>query len=343
MTLDDRVQALMSQGFTPGQAAFLTRVLLHSGYFLRRQHYEFLGVVKGAYTAEFVQRLLDRRLATHETYWRCTHLYHVSAPSLYAAIGEDHSRHRRPAEPAAITRKLMTLDVVIAHPDDEFLATESEKVAFFTEACGVPLTELPAKIYTSLHPAGGSTTRYFVDRVPIQRTAGSNCVTFVYVPGWSPLGAFAAFLRDYDPLFRRLGQSRIRFCTASADMARRARALCGRLSQPAGLAGGLAGMPPVDPVTRRAALLHFDARRRFESRAFHTFSQGDLDRLREDLQRFSGPGWDAWYQRWCVDGDRASMPPAAPSVASPNELPIEFVDERLCHQYPLFGGIDAAE
>jgi hypothetical protein len=36
MTLDDRVRALMSQGFTPGQAAFLTRVLLHSGYFLRR-------------------------------------------------------------------------------------------------------------------------------------------------------------------------------------------------------------------------------------------------------------------------------------------------------------------
>jgi hypothetical protein len=28
------------------------------------------------------------------------------------------------------------------------------------------------------------------------RTAGSDRVTFVYVPGWSTLGAFAAFLRD---------------------------------------------------------------------------------------------------------------------------------------------------
>ena len=337
MTLDDRVCALMSQGFTPGQAAFLTRVLLHSGYFLRRQHCEFLGVVRGAYTADFVQRLLDRHLATQESYWRCTHLYHVSAPSLYAAIGEGDSRHRRPAEPAAITRKLMTLDVVIATPEDEFLATESEKVAFFTDQRGVPLAELPAKIYTSVHPCGGSTARYFVDRVPIQRTAGSDRVTFVYVPGWSTLGAFAAFLRDYDALFRRLGQSRIRFCSTSADMARRASALCRRMYQPADLARS----PSVDPVTRRAALAHFEARRRFESRAFHTFSQGDLDRLREDLLRFSGAWWDAWYQRWGVEGDRAATPDVPPSPAPSGRSPIEFVEERLRHMYPLFGGLDA--
>jgi hypothetical protein len=340
MTLDDRVRALMSQGFTPGQAAFLTRVLLHSGYFLRRQHCEFLGIVRGAYTADFVRRLLDRQFATQEAYWRCTHLYHVSAPSLYAAIGEGGSRRRRPAEPAAITRKLMTLDVVIAHPDDEFLATESEKVAFFTEQCGVPLAELPAKIYTSAHPSGGWTARYFVDRVPIQRTAGSDRVTFVYVPGWSTLDAFAAFLRDYDALFRRLGQSRIRFCSTSADMGRKARGLCYRMYQPTGLAMNPALMRRGDPVVRRDALLHFEARRRFESRAFHTFSQGDLDRLREDLQRFSGDWWDAWYQRWCVDGDKAVAPSAPSPSEPPRTSPIEFVEERLPHSYPLFGGID---
>ncbi len=96
-------------------------------------------------------------------------------------------------------------------------------------------------------------------------------------------------LRDDDALFRRLGQSRIRYCSASADMERLARALCSLMYRPTGLATGRAGMTLVDPVTRRAALLHFEARHRFESRAFHTFSQGDLDRLREDLRRFSGP------------------------------------------------------
>jgi hypothetical protein len=299
-------------------------------------------VAKGARTTDFMQRLLDCRLARREVYWRRAHLYHVSVPSLYAAIGEDHSRHRRPAEPAAIMRRLMTLDVVIAHPDDEFLATESEKVTFFTKQCGVPLTELPAKIYTSDRPDGGWTARSFVDRVPIQRTAGSDRVTFVYVPGWSPLGAFAAFLRHYDALFRRLGQGAIRFCSTSAELARTARELCVRTYQPEGRAATLAVTPRADPVTRRDALLHFEARRRFESRAFHTFSQADLDRLREDLRRFSGDRWDAWYQRWCIDGDRAPVPDAPSADALPSRSPVEFIEERLRHSYPLFGGLDAA-
>jgi hypothetical protein len=107
-------------------------------------------------------------------------------------------------------------------------------------------------------------------------------VTFAYVPGGSTLGAFAAFLRDDGALFRRLGQSPIRFCTTSADVARKARGLCHRLYQPTGLAMHPAVIPPGDPVVRRDAVLHFEARRRFEARAFHTFSQGDLDRLREE-------------------------------------------------------------
>jgi hypothetical protein len=324
----------MNQGFNPSQAAFLTQVLLHSGYFLRRQHWEYLGVRKGARTADFVQRLLQRRVATSATYWRGANLYHVSAPSLYAAIGEPNSRLRRPAEPAAIIQKLMTLDIVIAHPEDEFLATEDDKVAYVTLRHGVPLADLPGRIYAGVHPDGGVTTRYFVDRVPIQCAGGSGRVTFVYVPGWSPLGAFAAFLHDYDALFRRLGQSRIRFCSANADMARRARALCERVSQPR----SLVRVSPVDPVTRRSALRHFEVRRRFESRAFHTFSQGELDRLREDLAHFSGPWWDAWFQRWCVDGDRASMPEMVATAPSAGLPFIEFVEERLRHPYLLFGG-----
>jgi hypothetical protein len=90
---------------------------------------------------------------------------------------------------------------------------------------------------------------------------------FVYVPGGSTQGAFAAFLRDDDALFRHLGQSRIRYCSTSPDVARKARGLCHRLYQPTGLAMNPAVIRPGDPVVRRDALLHFEARRRFESRA----------------------------------------------------------------------------
>jgi hypothetical protein len=149
------------------------------------------------------------------------------------------------------------------------------------------------------------------------RTAGSDRVTFAYVPGGSTLGAFAAFPRDDDALFRRLGQSRIRYCSTSPDVARKARGLCYRRYQTTGLAMHPALTRPGDPVVRRDASLHFEPRRRFEARAFHTFNQGDLDRLREDLRRFSGDRWNAWYQRWCVDGDQA----VAPNAPSPSDPP----------------------
>jgi len=89
-------------------------------------------------------------------------------------------------------------------------------------------------------------------------------------------------------------------------------------------------------------LLYFEARRRFEAKAFHTFNQGDLDRLREGLRRFSGDRWHAWYQRWCIDGDQVAAPDV-PSLLEPSRTsPIEFVGERLRHAYPLSGGPDAA-
>ena len=123
-------------------------------------------------------------------------------------------------------------------------------------------------------------------------------------------------------------------------MARKARGLCYRLYQPTRLAMHPALIRPGDPVVRRDALLHFEARRGSESRAFHTFSQGDLDRLRGELQRFSGDWWDAWYQPWCVDGDQAVAPTVPSPSDPPRTSPIEFVEERLPHSYPLFGGID---
>jgi len=173
-------------------------------------------------------------------------------------------------------------------------------------------------------------------------TAGSDRVVFVYVPGGSTQGAFAAFLRDDDALFRRLGQSRIRYCSTSPDVARKARGFCYRRYQTMGLAMHPALTRPGDPIVRRDGLLHFEARRRFEARALHTFSQGDLDRPRKDLRRFSGDWWHGWYQRWCADGDQAAAPDL-PSLLEPSRTsPIECVEERLRHAYPLCGGPDAA-
>lgn len=325
MTPEERVDALLKRGFTPGQAAFLAQVLVHSGYFLRRQHWEFLNVPKGGRTAEFVERLLREKLATRDVYWRETQVFHVSAPSLYALIGERNSRLRRPVEPSVVTQRLMTLDVVIAHRHDRFLATEAEKVSFFTEKRDVPLADLPARVYDPARSGAGSTTRYFVDRTPIQLSADSETITFVYVAGWAQTTAFAAFLEAYERLFRRLGACRIRFCSPAAGLQHEARSFCRRFVEGQAVT--------VSPVQRRDALRHFRARERFERQAFHTFSQAELDQLRWDLARFSAPLWQAWYTSWKVDGDHAEQP----TVGSRPGLSIEFVEEPLLHTYPVFG------
>ena len=130
MTFEQRITGVRRLGFSPSQAVFLTRVLLHGGYFLRRQHRECLRAVKGARTVELVHRLLARGLATQDTLWKRAHLYRVVGTPLYTAIGQPTSRHRRADGPAGIVQKLMTLDVVIAHPNDDFLTTEADRVTF---------------------------------------------------------------------------------------------------------------------------------------------------------------------------------------------------------------------
>ena len=47
----------------------------------------------------------------------------------------------------------MALDYVLAHPEVLFLATEEEKVNYFTRKLGIDLACLPTRIYYSKTPA----------------------------------------------------------------------------------------------------------------------------------------------------------------------------------------------
>jgi hypothetical protein len=62
---------------------------------------------------------------------------------LYDAIGEPDSRLRRAAEPDVVTHRLMTLGVLTAFRERRCLATEAEKVDFFTDLHHVPVADLP--------------------------------------------------------------------------------------------------------------------------------------------------------------------------------------------------------
>jgi len=330
MTSDPRVTALMSFGYTPNQAAFLALVALHGGYFLRRQYVAFLGCIDGAVVSELIMRLLERHHATRATFCRETKVYHLSARPLFEALSLGNSRNRRPAPAAAITFKLMTLDVVLRHRNATFLATEAEKVAYFTTTCGLSRAVLPAVCYQSRTPGRPPTTRYFVDKAPIFTTPSSPDITVVYLQGWSTtLTGLETFLLQYRALLTALPHARVMFVTTNPtlipDVTARWRHLWGQ-SAPS---------TPCVSVSRTELEAHFLVRQHIDRKEWHVLEQHDLDRHRNDLARFSSPQIDALYRRWCMLGE-----PAFQTVdltdGAPAAVPPPLDTELLPYRYPLF-------
>ncbi len=150
---DVRCQALEMLGYTPRQAQFLVLVALHGGYFLRRQYVAFTGTPHGQAAVRFLAQCVAREHVRVLPYGRQGHVFHLYARPLYAAIGEEDNRNRRPAEWDAVIRKLMTVDFVLAHPTARFLATEEEKVALLRERL-IPSVVWPHRSYAPRRPSG---------------------------------------------------------------------------------------------------------------------------------------------------------------------------------------------
>ena len=166
MTNPERIEALTALGYSEREAAFLCLAALHGGYFLRRQYCDFIGKEIGGTAAAFVEKLLAQQHAAAITAFNNTKIYHLGSRPLFHAIGEPDNRNRRKHAPELIKTRLMSLDFVLAHRDYRYLATEREKLDYFSGTLGLAPSDLPDKRYVSLK-TGSTTTRYFVDKYPI--------------------------------------------------------------------------------------------------------------------------------------------------------------------------------
>jgi len=206
MTFDERVRALENLGFSEPQTRFIVTVALHSGFCLRRHYATLTGLKYGAGVRGFLDRLVAHGLARRQDFRRDRgHVYHVHHASIYDSIGQDDNRNRRHTSPALIARKLMLFDYVLDHPSLEWIATEQEKVALFTGRFGVPLFELPHRVYFASRRAGGATTtRYFIHKLPIGVQPDTATVTFVVLVTDLSGQLLNQFLTDHQPLLGRL-------------------------------------------------------------------------------------------------------------------------------------------
>jgi hypothetical protein len=324
----------MRFGYTERQAAFLSIVAAHGGYFLRRHFLHYIGRGHGAVTVEFLRAVLTRGHVIASRLRSSAQVYHLTAKGVYAALGEPDSRNRRRHELSAIRRRLMGLDFILARRDWRFLVSEREAVSFFTAQQALPADLLPATQYVAQDGSGRRTTRYFAERFPIGLAPDGAALTLAYVDDVDITEAgFEGFLRRYAPLCRRLDSAvEIAFVTATHGQEPLAEHAFARVMHRRDMRAS-----ELDDATEPELLAYVRSRQAWEQGALVGLRQQQLDAIRERLRRFQHSTTDALYRAWLTSGDDALRRIAderRPAARAPH---VRLVVHRVPFDYRPFG------
>lgn len=305
--------ALERFGYSDRQANFMAAVMLHSGYFMRRQVTKHRG--KGA--ESLIDKVLRNEHATEERYisgrGTGTSVYHITFKPLYAALGQEDNRNRRNRETLRVRAKLMGLDYVLLHPSFRYLPTEQQKVEYFTHDRGMAEAVLPSRLYVSdLRGETSETRRYFVDKFPIQVDQESNRIRFCFMDAgvFSDL-AFQTWLDQYAPLASALGNSEIVYVSnTSVHMAKAER----RFNA---IFGG-------QPILSKTVLDYFQHRYAIESTGGKDNTVQELLAFKELRKKHADQ--EERYRQWL------NPPPASPAVSA-----VCFSTYLIPHTYSFIG------
>jgi hypothetical protein len=161
MTVDS-VVALQSLGYTEREAAFLSIVAVHSGYFLRRQFDYFIDRNKGSIVMRFLEKA---RIAGHIQLLDTMHrrqVYHLFYKPIYRLVGAPDSQNRRVKGDAGVRARLMKLDYVLENDQEHYLENDHTKIEYFAQT-----RSINPRIFTSgdgmLRPEVQSTLISLVD------------------------------------------------------------------------------------------------------------------------------------------------------------------------------------
>jgi hypothetical protein len=290
------LKAIRDMGYTDAEARFLYLVATHSGYFARRHFLAFRHQPNG----RLIQRLLDRTISRRHTreieFGRKVHVYNLYTRPFYRDIGKENLRNRRWQSNELIHTRLLILDFVLAHPDEAYLETEADKVAYFHENLNVPLPVLPGRIYRGLKSVA-NTRRYFVDRHLIFLPQQDNSfllpplVTFTYCDtGDQTLLGYVTHLRNYENLLRRLPGFNFIYACPNPEKFTRARSFFERMFGDSGRVDG------------RRLLHYFELRLVWDGPRSGELTRADRDFLRDGLERYHGEPFESAYRKWSTEG-----------------------------------------
>lgn len=305
MTLDAQVAAIVARGFTERQARFLVLVMRHAGVCVMRQYATFADIVFGAKTRAFFAKLVRLGYAaSFDSAQGRGRLFHIHGRELYDAIGEPHSRFRRPPPIALAIERCMLLDVVLGQPEVVWLDSAEEKVAHLTTLTQIPIEELP---HAMVGIGARRQRQYFPDRLPLGIHPAGR-VVLVYLVANADRDKLADFVQRHTAMLARLPAWTIKVAQPHhpSDEGRDWKEdILQLLSQ------------PLRDADRGELLWYFGP---LKDGHRSTPAAGSEARLARCCAAFGSPRFRALYRAWAADGDRvldvASSPAITKTIAS---------------------------
>jgi len=315
----DPISSLEAAGYLEREASFLYLVAVHSGYFLRRQYGRFIRRDSGALASRFLEKAFRLRHLHVIECGQGRHVYHLTAKSVYEALGRPDSQNRRIKGDLHIKSRLMVLDFLLGHLDAYMLESEAGKVDFFTTQCGVRPELLPRSYAGRL--------MYFPDGFPVLvSNTGVPRFTF-FDEGQVTATRFERYLRQCQPLFAALGEFELVFIADTDRNCTRARAAFERFLPE----DRLRGVTPLTPLGVDHFLRYLEVRRQSEAGG-PGVPAGDLQVLREGEGMYTTLEHRALYAGWKLGSVKADK---VRQRFLQNSMHVAFSTVVLPYSYPI--------
>lgn len=276
-----QLAALRSFGYTEVESRFLHLVATHSGYFTVRQFLGFAHAKSGKRNAQLIEKLFSQGHARAQRYCRRSCVYHLQSRALYNAVGKDEIRNRRNHEIRHIRTRLLALDYILAHPEDNYFETAEAKRRYFIE-----VLKVPEGVFVRGAEQAEAIT--FGDRFPVSvltfGTEFTPVVTFTYLASEQVgLGPFVNHLRTYRPLFARLPYFQFVYVSTASKEQEEATELFALLIQGRGLTD---------------LLRYFNLKTKWDNQQYGQLSTDELIFLGQGRKRYTGEIFATLYYLW---------------------------------------------
>jgi len=297
---EDKIAKLQAFGYTEVEARFLCLVATHSGYFTLRQFLDFAHAKSGKRNARLVEKLFSLGHARARRYTRRSLVFQLHSRQIYAAIGKDYLRNRREHELPHIKTRLLALDFILAHPQEQYFETTEEKRRYFISRFKIE--------ETLFSPTGAKRDGIsFSDRFPLCVAYPAPdympVVTFTYIdPEHRNLDAYIAHLRTYRPLFQRLPSFQFIYVSTGSGLQNEARELFSFLVEGKGL-----------PDLAR----YFDLQTKWDREQYGRLTEADVLFLHGARKRFTGPSIASLYYLWKRNRLPKDFQPEAAAATAP--------------------------